>query len=68
MKKSDEIKMLLENALAILDLAVQDMAEPSHPLHRNSVENEVYEGRKRVLKGAELLKLRLEGRRVNADN
>jgi len=65
MTKSDEIKMLLDNALAVLDIAMQEMAEPSHPLHRNSVENEVYEGRKRVAKGVELLKLRLEGRHVN---
>jgi len=65
MTKSDEILLLLDNALVILDLATQEMAEPSHPLHLTRVENEVIKGRASVVKGAELLKLKLEGRRVN---
>lgn len=65
MKKSYEILMLLENALAILDLATQEMADPKHALHLTRVENEVIKGRASVVKGAELLKLKLEGRRVN---
>jgi hypothetical protein len=65
MKKSYEILMLLDNALAILDLATQEMADPKHTLHLTRIENEVIKGRASVVKGAELLKLKLEGRRVN---
>jgi hypothetical protein len=59
MTQTEHILMLLDNALAILDLATQEMADPKHPLHRKKIELEVYEGRKRVVKGAELLRLRV---------
>ena len=58
MTQTEHILLLLDNALAILDIAVQDMAEPKHTLHLTRVENEVIKGRAGVVKGAELLKLK----------
>lgn len=59
MTQTAHILMLLDNALAILDLATQEMAEPKHPLHLTRIENEIIKGRANVVRAVEFLKLRM---------